>query len=140
MQSTRRHLFKLAGGAALLSGLSAVQAAVPRSSIEKFDEQYDVVIVGSGFAGLTCALRCAEKNYSVLLIEKMTILGGNSLICGGNFACPGNPNQKKLGIPVKSLSATAPETALESTMSNCSMSSMTAATMSWRSCANTAAR
>ena len=98
MQSTRRHLFKLAGGAALLSGLSAVQAAVPRSSIEKFDEQYDVVIVGSGFAGLTCALRCAEKNYSVLLIEKMTILGGNSLICGGNFACPGNPNQKKLGI------------------------------------------
>ena len=46
MQSTRRHLFKLAGGAALLSGLSAVQAAVPRSSIEKFDEQYDVVIVG----------------------------------------------------------------------------------------------
>ena len=98
MQSTRRHLFKLAGGAALLSGLSAVQAAGPRSSIEKFDEQYDVVIVGSGFAGLTCALRCAEKNYSVLLIEKMTILGGNSLICGGNFACPGNPNQKKLGI------------------------------------------
>ena len=98
MQSTRRHLFKLAGGAALLSGLSAVQAAVPRSSIEKFDEQYDVVIVGSGFAGLSCALRCAEKNYSVLLIEKMTILGGNSLICGGNFACPGNPNQKKLGI------------------------------------------
>ena len=34
----------------------------------------------------------------MLLIEKMTILGGNSLICGGNFACPGNPNQKKLGI------------------------------------------
>lgn len=142
MQSTRRHLFKLAGGAALLSGLSAVQAAVPRSSIEKFDEQYDVVIVGSGFAGLTCALRCAEKNYSVLLIEKMTILGGNSLICGGTLPVRATPIKRSSGsrIPVKSLSATAPETALESTMSNCSMSSMTAATMSWRSCANTAAR
>ena len=73
MQSTRRHLFKLAGGAALLSGLSAVQAAVPRSSIEKFDEQYDVVIVGSGFAGHRGlhSRKAAQKRRAAGEIEEM---------------------------------------------------------------------
>ena len=31
---------------------------------------WDYVIVGSGFGGSVCALRLAEKGYSVLVLEK----------------------------------------------------------------------
>ena len=98
MIASRRNLLKLAGTALVGTAASTAFGAVQRSSFKNFDETYDVVIVGTGFAGLTCALRCSERKLKVLLIDKMTVLGGNSLICGGNFACPGNPNQAKLGV------------------------------------------
>ena len=40
---------------------------------------YDVIIVGAGFAGATVAQQCAEKGQKVLVIEKRKHIGGNSL-------------------------------------------------------------
>lgn len=40
---------------------------------------YDIIIVGSGLAGLTAALEVYDDNLSILLIEKESYLGGNSM-------------------------------------------------------------
>lgn len=53
---------------------------------ETFDETYDVVVVGGGFAGLAAAYSAVENGASVTLIEKLSTTGGNSSINGGQFA------------------------------------------------------
>ncbi len=100
IDTTRRQLFKKAGaaGAAMLGSSLAMAAGIPEKSVQKFDETFDVVVIGSGFAGLACAYKAAKGGKKVLVIEKMGVLGGNSAICGGNVACPVNPVQKAQGI------------------------------------------
>lgn len=83
-----------AAAAAALMTSAAAHAGIPASKIQKWDEEYDVVIVGSGFAGMACALKAGRAGLKVLIIEKMSVVGGNSAICGGNVACPVNPVQK----------------------------------------------
>ncbi|WP_159565542.1 flavocytochrome c [Budvicia diplopodorum] len=64
----------------------------------RFHQIYDVIIVGSGFAGLAAALEARAKGQSVLVIDKMAVFGGNSTINGGAFAVAGSPLQKEAGI------------------------------------------
>lgn len=40
--------------------------------------KYDFLIVGAGFAGITCAQQLAENGYSVLIIDKRSHIGGNA--------------------------------------------------------------
>ena len=58
----------------------------------------DVVVVGAGGAGLAAAITAAENGASVILVEKMSNVGGNTLISGGEMAAPGNWMQEKEGI------------------------------------------
>ena len=60
---------------------AAAHAGIPASKIQKWDEEYDVVIVGSGFAGMACA-ESRPRRLKVLIIEKMSVVGNNSAICG----------------------------------------------------------
>ena len=95
----RRSLLKTgAAMAATLMASAAANAGIPAAQVKKFDAEYDVVIIGSGFAGMACALKAARGGKKVLMIEKMPVVGGNSAICGGNVACPVNPVQKAQGI------------------------------------------
>ena len=48
--------------------------------------QTDVVVVGSGGAGLTAATVAAEAGANVILLESLRSLGGNTRACGGLFA------------------------------------------------------
>ncbi len=48
----------------------------------------DVVVIGSGSAGLTAALRAASLGASVLLLERATTLGGTTAISGGVIWAP----------------------------------------------------
>ncbi len=46
------------------------------NSIDKVKDRYDVIVVGSGLGGLTCANRLATAGHTVLLLEHHTQLGG----------------------------------------------------------------
>lgn len=62
------------------------------------EKEYDLIIIGSGFAGLTCAIEARRRNASVLVIEKMARIGGNSIISDGGIAAPGTDLQETRGI------------------------------------------
>ena len=50
---------------------------------EKWNRTVDVLIVGTGFAGLSAAIEAYDAGASVILLEKMSQPGGNSVISGG---------------------------------------------------------
>jgi succinate dehydrogenase/fumarate reductase flavoprotein subunit len=56
--------------------------------------EYDVVVLGSGAAGLVAALAAAQTGCSVGLYEKASLLGGTSAISGGVVWIPLNPHQE----------------------------------------------
>lgn len=64
----------------------------------QWNEQVDVLVVGSGFAGLSAAIEAGEAGKSVVVIEKMKSAGGNSIISDGGIAAPDTKLQKKWGI------------------------------------------
>ena len=53
---------------------------------QKWDDEADVIIVGSGFAGLAAAIEAKEAGSSVIILEKMKGYGGNSTISDGVIA------------------------------------------------------
>ena len=99
-QMSRRDLLKLgvAGAGALALGAVNVQASALNAKDVKFDEEWDVIIIGSGFAGLAAGLKAAQKGSKVLILEKMGRIGGNSVINGGGIALANKPVQAKTNI------------------------------------------
>jgi flavocytochrome c len=63
-----------------------------------FREFADVIVVGSGFAGLAAAIEAHQAGASVVVLEKMAGVGGNSVISDGVVAAAGTPFQKSRGI------------------------------------------
>ena len=62
------------------------------------ENTYDVIVIGSGFAGLTAAIECKMNGGNVIVLEKMKAIGGNSVISDGGIAAPNTPEQESLGI------------------------------------------
>ena len=58
----------------------------------------DVVIVGAGGAGLTAAIQAKQDGADVLVLEKMPMVGGNSLKATGGMNAAGTKFQEALGI------------------------------------------
>lgn len=80
--------------------MAALQTPVP-VKIQKLDgtqtESYDLVIVGAGGAGLAAAVTAAEAgDYNVVIVEKMPVIGGNTLRCASAFNAADPERQKAL--------------------------------------------
>lgn len=68
---------------------------------EKFEVKEmntDVVVVGSGGAGLISAIKSKQAGANVVIIEKLPLIGGNTLISGAEYSAPNNWLQEKENI------------------------------------------
>ncbi|MGE0668807.1 MAG: FAD-dependent oxidoreductase [Sphingomonadales bacterium] len=61
-------------------------------------QEYDVVVLGTGAAGLTAAITAAEGGASVGVFEKHDQVGGTSAWSGGQVWIPNNHHMKDHGI------------------------------------------
>ena len=62
------------------------------------ERDYDVVVVGSGAAGLAAAVSASDGGASVLVLEADDIVGGSSRLSGGHFYAAGTSVQREAGI------------------------------------------
>ncbi len=69
------------------------------SNSGSWDLEADVVVVGSGAAGLPAAIRAVDGGASVIVVETNYDVGGHAILSGGNVALGGGTSaQKKNGI------------------------------------------
>ena len=61
-------------------------------------DRFDVVVLGSGAAGLTAALAAADAGASVGLFEKAELLGGTTALSSGVVWLPANPIAAAAGV------------------------------------------
>jgi fumarate reductase flavoprotein subunit len=73
--------------------LSIYKDAVPNRV-----ENADVVIIGGGGAGIAAAIESAKNGSKTVLLEKMPIIGGSSLLSTGGMNVQGSRQQKEAGI------------------------------------------
>jgi len=65
---------------------------------EQWDHECDVLVVGSGLAGMTAALTAQHNGLDVLIAEKMEKYGGSSALSGGGVWIPNNPVNVRSGL------------------------------------------
>jgi len=101
---SRRNFLKTTGLTAAVVGAAAGGMLGARTSEaasdipKKWDKEADVVIIGSGFSGMAGTLEARKLGLSVLLLEKMKVPGGNSVIAGGGANAVDPVRQKRQGI------------------------------------------
>ncbi|MGN7479795.1 FAD-dependent oxidoreductase [Solibacillus silvestris] len=64
----------------------------------EWQEQWEVVVVGSGAGGLVAAITAAHNGQRVLLVEKTEVFGGSSALSGGGLWIPNNHVSKLAGL------------------------------------------
>lgn len=86
----------------LAGASSEVLKARPKPTVqwskEVVDEKVDVVVVGSGAAGIAAALRADELGLKTVLLEKLSFVGGAISISGGNQVVMGSKLQVAAGV------------------------------------------
>ena len=99
---TRSSFVKGASLGVASAAAMALLGREPRSALAAedvaWDEECDVLVVGSGYSGLAAAYEANLAGADVRIIEKLAICGGNSLVADGDFAVCESEGQKALGI------------------------------------------
>lgn len=98
---SRRSLLGAAAGGILVSAATGRSAAseLHIDTVRNWDETWDMVIIGSGFAGLASAYQARKEGVEkILVLEKMEAWGGNSALCGALMCMPLTKMQKAKGI------------------------------------------
>ena len=105
---SRREFVKGAAvGAGALAGTSVLASCAPAAAPAPggtadlpatWDKEVDVVVVGFGGAGGPAAIEAADAGASVLLLDKLEIPGGSSVISTGAFAAAGTSMQAAEGV------------------------------------------
>lgn len=100
---SRRSFLKSTGVAIAVAGTAAaglgVKTANAASEIpKKWDKEADVIMIGSGYSGLAGTLEARRLGLSILVLEKMKMPGGNSIIADGGANAVDPVRQKRQGI------------------------------------------
>ncbi|MEU7476736.1 3-oxosteroid 1-dehydrogenase [Lentzea sp. NPDC042327] len=72
------------------AGLALASGLVHTGTAEADLGEYDVVVVGSGAAGMTAALTAAKRGLSVVVVEKAPTFGGSAARSGAGIWIPNN--------------------------------------------------
>ena len=87
LQSSRRAFLKTGAAGVMTLGVGGMaQAATTAKALPKWDKEFDVIVVGSGLAGYCAGITAAELGRKTVILEKMAVPGGSSVISGGTFA------------------------------------------------------
>jgi fumarate reductase flavoprotein subunit len=70
----------------------------PKPAESKIVDQADIVIIGAGAAGMTAAITAHDAGAKVIVLEKMPITGGNSMLSAGGMNAADTKFQKEKGI------------------------------------------
>ncbi|MBC1921306.1 flavocytochrome c [Listeria grayi] len=79
----------------------AVTSGASKTSYTKLDklkDNYDIIIVGAGGAGMSAALEAKEKGMNPVIFEKMPIAGGNTMKASSGMNASETKFQKEEGI------------------------------------------
>jgi fumarate reductase flavoprotein subunit len=68
--------------------IEALKAPITEEPSTDVEDSADVIIVGGGGAGLSSAVAATDAGASVILVEKMGFVGGNSIVAGGIYNAP----------------------------------------------------
>jgi 3-oxosteroid 1-dehydrogenase len=60
--------------------------------------EFDIVVAGSGAAGMTAALTAAHHGATVVVLEKTSAFGGSTARSGGGIWAPGNAVLRRAGV------------------------------------------
>ena len=104
MSLKRRDLLLSGGGVAAALAVSQLASSDTASAQAphppaRWQQTADVVVIGSGAAGLPAAIVAREAGASVILVEAERDIGGHAITSGGNVPLGGGTSvQKKYGI------------------------------------------
>ncbi|BCJ96010.1 hypothetical protein acsn021_35790 [Anaerocolumna cellulosilytica] len=79
-----------------ISTLSAVETKAVEKKEETLD--VDVVVIGAGGAGMTAAIELKKAGVNVIIVEKMPMVGGNTIKATGGMNAAETSVQAELGI------------------------------------------
>lgn len=68
------------------------------ASANRWDQEADVVVVGSGGSGLTAAILAHDQGAKVLILERSDMVGGTTAVSGGGLWIPLNHHMAERGV------------------------------------------
>ncbi|WP_372717389.1 FAD-dependent oxidoreductase [Immundisolibacter sp.] len=88
----------LAGSAGLLGAGLIGRPALLAAEVDRYDQETDVLVVGTGAAGSSAALFARQAGAAVMVVEKADYFGGTTAKSQGGYWMPANSLMRAQGL------------------------------------------